>query len=693
MTTPPPGVNPCDPLFRLGYLDVTKPPYRADATGASDSTAAMQKAVEDGRDHQLVVFLPSGTYKVTDTIHCVMEKDPGAGGNAMKREFPTHIVGSRKGPRPKIVLADGSPGFGAGQMKPVLFFQAMDPDLPAASFDKNTTCAPCNYNQTLKWVEVVTGSGNPGATGVRMGTAQGGVMEDVIINATGSFAGIHDAPRMGGGTYNVEVVGGEYGAIITSDSRFLVMAGCRFRGQTKGGMRIVHHQPVVLAGCHFDVAAGALGVEVHPDPGKPGRAAEASSLSIVDTVFATSSGAVAISNPDLRNVYLRNVSVPAGGIAVRNGTTDWPLSASTRIDEYAYTAPAGATNLIDGAARTDEIKQSSPIASLPDYDSVRALHTWSDFISFEDPDVVNARDFGVLGDGKADDTAALQKLIDTKRKIFLPKGVYKVRNITLEPDTHLFGVERYITSLLGIDSTDSQRELVSTVDSPAGTGSLSFLHVILNRKDPPGYHTVVWRLGRNSSVHAVTVATWDSGSPMFDVKGTWVKGSGGGRFFGVQEDLNQVGGAPGFRSFFVDGTTEPLSVYGFSAERLKIEPMAEVVNAKNVRFFYFKTESGMHIDPDTGDYRRVTTLRITKSSNVALFGLHGNVNNLGSNRGMLEVTDSSDVLVTDVRTQVEGTTPAPLTTDWYSVKETVGSMVFGIRSNVLCNVFKRGSYR
>ena len=59
-----------DRLFQLGLLDVTKAPYLADPTGTADSTEAIQRAVNDARDHGLVCFFPEGTYLISDTISC-----------------------------------------------------------------------------------------------------------------------------------------------------------------------------------------------------------------------------------------------------------------------------------------------------------------------------------------------------------------------------------------------------------------------------------------------------------------------------------------------------------------------------------------------------------------------------------------------------------------------------------------------
>ncbi|MCE5217500.1 hypothetical protein LLH03_10800, partial [bacterium] len=47
-------------LAALGYLDVTKGPFRADPTGRQDCTATLQAAINFARDHQLVCFFPTG---------------------------------------------------------------------------------------------------------------------------------------------------------------------------------------------------------------------------------------------------------------------------------------------------------------------------------------------------------------------------------------------------------------------------------------------------------------------------------------------------------------------------------------------------------------------------------------------------------------------------------------------------------
>ncbi|MBE7467373.1 MAG: hypothetical protein HS116_28200 [Planctomycetes bacterium] len=48
---------------RTNIVDVTKPPFNADATGAADAHAAIQQAVAQAKDND-VVYLPAGTYKL-----------------------------------------------------------------------------------------------------------------------------------------------------------------------------------------------------------------------------------------------------------------------------------------------------------------------------------------------------------------------------------------------------------------------------------------------------------------------------------------------------------------------------------------------------------------------------------------------------------------------------------------------------
>jgi hypothetical protein len=58
-----------------------------------------------------------------------------------------------------------------------------------------------------------------------------------------------------------------------------------------------------------------------------------------------------------------------------------------------------------------------------------------DDVSVTSSTVLNAKDLGAVGDGVADDTAALQAALDTNRVCLLPPGKYRITsNLIVSPD-------------------------------------------------------------------------------------------------------------------------------------------------------------------------------------------------------------------------------------------------------------------
>ncbi|MBE0537472.1 MAG: hypothetical protein IH624_17550, partial [Phycisphaerae bacterium] len=196
-------------LAELGFVDVTAAPFGADPRGGTDSTVAIQAAVDFARDHQMVCFFPPGTYKVSDTIRCVQGfyrrqhgRLSGAGN------FPCVLVGSRKeAQRPRIVLADNAAGFGdPDKPKYVVHFWARSLEEGADKPQPNIS-----FNQMFVGIDVAVGKGNAGAVGIRHRAAQGSGVQDCTIDATGGLTGLEGGAGSGGSHAGVTVIGGRIG--------------------------------------------------------------------------------------------------------------------------------------------------------------------------------------------------------------------------------------------------------------------------------------------------------------------------------------------------------------------------------------------------------------------------------------------------------------------------------------------------
>ena len=132
--------SPCTCLWCTArLLNVTAPPANIDNTGKTDVTWLLQYAITLAHANGLVVYLPLGTYLVSDTLTAY---DPNPGGypagenNTFPCRFSPNVMIGERAPaaaagrplqRPVIRLADNAKGFqggpgcgGSGGSRPVV---------------------------------------------------------------------------------------------------------------------------------------------------------------------------------------------------------------------------------------------------------------------------------------------------------------------------------------------------------------------------------------------------------------------------------------------------------------------------------------------------------------------------------------------------------------------------------------------
>jgi hypothetical protein len=186
-----------------GVLDVTSPPYNADPTGARDSTAALQAAIDAAFNQSLAAFFPPGRYIVNDTLiasQANVHGEHGDGGvNIVPCRFHSNVLlGSTAAlpNRPVIVLRASSPGF-----------QDRDNSKSVVKIT-NPEAENINMNQAFRGIDIEVGHNNSGATGLFFHGAQGGATQDVTVRMLSGFAGFGGGGGAGASHVNVKVIGG-----------------------------------------------------------------------------------------------------------------------------------------------------------------------------------------------------------------------------------------------------------------------------------------------------------------------------------------------------------------------------------------------------------------------------------------------------------------------------------------------------
>ena len=623
-----------DPLFQLGLLDVTKPPYSADPAGELDSTASLQRAVNDARDQGLVCFFPEGTYLISDTLSCEQQvkkldrprQTDGRTQHYWDEPHKIALFGSTKGKRPVLKLSPEAQGF-ADPAKPKiavwLWAQTRD-DAPGKQEPEWGKEQPnISFGHYFKGIDIDI-RGHAGAIGIRHSGSQGSAMLDGTIQAEGAYAGLNNCCGQGGGTYNMEVIGGRYGIVIEPNSRFPLLTACTFRGQTEAAIRYAKggsQVPTLLVGCRIE-PAGPVAIDFTTERAYAG-------LSMVDCALALNPGGVIAKTVKPENLYIENTLVKGAVSVCSHSGKLSAADAWTHIDRYsAHTDQS--VNLLNGVQSTGEIAEYKPASAGPDFAAMRARH-FRGLPSFEDEDAVNVKAFGARGDGTSDDTQAFAKAIQAHDKIFVPKGNYRLTGtLALGRNTRLFGLTPSRSVLGGGGSVrkrgrgpdESDSFALATVDDAQAAPALSLLR-IQGRVD--------WRSGQGMIFLAPAPVT--------------ISGHGGGSVYGMMSQ-----GGP----LVLQGLEQPLAFYALNVERKGTNPQSEITASAHVRVYYFKVEAGTISRPDAGDGN--TPCRITDSQDVRVYCMYGVVRKLGE-RPMLDVVNSRDVAVSQLKTLNPGSYP------------------------------------
>jgi hypothetical protein len=283
---------------------------------------------------------------------------------------------------------------------------------------------------------------------------------------------------------------------------------------------------------------------------------------------------------------------------------------------------------VDGH-RVDEVRDIEPDQTPPA--DLQSRHLWPvPFPSFEAPGAANvkAAPYGAKGDGRADDTTAIQRAINENEIVFLPKGCYRLtRTVELKPHTKLIGVGQHLSFLLATGDeafADAQNPapLVRTADTARADTILAFLG-LLAPNNVPGATALHWRCGGHSvyrgvevsrqAIHGFAPAPRGSPKPVqrSERPPVLVTSHGGGNWYNYRYST-WAGDAPNYRQLLVDGASGPLRFYQFSPQHATSDYAAEVRGSRHVWIFGTKYEGN------------VPMLLVRDGDDIRLFGHGGN---------------------------------------------------------------------
>ncbi len=596
--------------------------------GRADDTAAIQAAIDKAADDrgEGIVFIPEGRYRITRTLYV----------------WPSVRVIGWGAHRPVFVLGDNTPGFSSGVADMVIFAGARPrraaptgsggevrggfrvPFPPQGSVPPNPNILDANpgtFYSAMSNVDFEIGKGNAGAVAIRFHGAQHDYLSHIDFHIGSGLAGLNQVANQAS---DLRFFGGRYGILTEKPSPAwqFTLLDSGFEGQREAAIR-EHEASLTLVNAAFRNVPVAI--DIDPD--------YSDWLWVKDSHFENvSKAAIVISNENsvYTQVGVEGAVAAATPVFARFRESGKTLGASGTYEVKAFNHGL----ILKAPGEMGEIGtrwDAAPLGAMPaaPAPAIRRLPPTGEW--------VNVHTLGVMGDNKTDDTAALQRAIDTHRVLYFPSGRYIVHDtIRLRPDTVLVGFHPSITQIDLPDHTPGYQGVgapKALLETPRGGDNIVSGIGLFTGGINPRAVAALWQSGPNSLMDDVRFLgghgtnnpdgsrwnpyndthsadpdihkRWDGQYPSL-----WVTNGGGGTFNGLWsvDTYAQTG-------VLVSDTKTPGKFYELSNEHhVRVE--IALHNAENWDLYAPQTEE------EVGESAEAISLELINSRNITVANYH-----------------------------------------------------------------------